>query len=313
VRVGKQNLEQNTPPGRGDSDNLRWQSWLVLGAVVPWCALAALRYVLAAPSGAIRAGVVQTALGLSLLLALLVFLARAATALAALVGGLITLVLTLAPLPSSGSSSWYHSALLPLLTLFVLTWAATRFGVEKKLRMGVAEDKRGRNGAQVAANLGVAALGAAAALSPSWTGSSIHPIPATFYAVIVAAALAEATADTVASELGEVLGGPPFLLTTLRRVAPGTDGAISFAGTVAGTGGAALAVLVAVSTLGLRVGDAISAGVGAVGGLFVDSLLGATAERRGWLNNDAVNFLSTLAASVIAIAIALLGWSFSPR
>ena len=40
--------------------------------------------------------------------------------------------------------------------------------------------------------------------------------------------------------------------------------------------------------------------LGAVGGLFVDSLLGATAERRGWLNNDAVNFLSTVAAAVIA-------------
>ena len=41
-------------------------------------------------------------------------------------------------------------------------------------------------------------------------------------------------------------------------------------------------------------------GLGAIGGLFVDSLLGATAERRGWLNNDAVNFLSTFAAAVIA-------------
>ena len=68
---------------------------------------------------------------------------------------------------------------------------------------------------------------------------------------MVIAALAEATADTLASELGEVLGGPPLLLTTLRRVAPGTDGAISLAGTVAGTGGAVLVVLVAVPTLGL--------------------------------------------------------------
>jgi uncharacterized membrane protein len=40
-----------------------------------------------------------------------------------------------------------------------------------------------------------------------------------------------------------------------------------------------------------------------VGGLFVDSLLGATLERRGWLNNDAVNFLSTLAAALIAILL----------
>ena len=285
--------------------------------MVPWCAIAAVRHVLAFPNGALRTGVVQTALGLSLLLALLVFVARAATPLAALVGGLITAVLTLAPLSSYGSPSWYRSTLPPLLTLFVLTSAATRFGAEKKLRMGVAEDKQGRNAAQVAANLGVAALGAATVLNPSlndsWTRPPMHSIPATFYAVIVIAALAEATADTVASELGEVLGGPPFLLTTLRRVAPGTDGAISFAGTVAGAGGAALVTLVAVCTLGLSLEDAISAGAGGVGGLFVDSLLGATAERRGYLNNDAVNFLSGVAACGIAMTIALLRSSFSPH
>jgi uncharacterized protein (TIGR00297 family) len=90
------------------------------------------------------------------------------------------------------------------------------------------------------------------------------------------------------------------MVTTLRSVPPGTDGAISLAGTLAGTGGAVLIVLVAAVTLGLGTGDAVCAGLGAFGGLFVDSLLGATAERRGWLNNDAVNFLSTVAATLIA-------------
>jgi uncharacterized protein (TIGR00297 family) len=266
---------------------MRWQSWLVLAAVVPWCAVAALRHATAVWNGA-----TQTALGISLGLALLVFLARAATPLAALTGGLITAVLTLAPLPASGLTSWYHSALPPLLALFLLTFSATRFGRGKKQRLGVAEDKHGRNAAQVAANLGVAGLGAATALS--------HPLPGTCYAVVVAAALAEATADTLASELGEVLGGQPVMVTTRRRVPPGTDGAISLAGTVAGTGGAVLVVLVAVLTLELGARGAVCAGLGAVGGLFVDSLLGATAERHGWLNNDAVNFLSTLAAAMIA-------------
>jgi uncharacterized protein (TIGR00297 family) len=257
---------------------------MVLAAVVPWCAVAALRHATAVWNGA-----TQTALGISLGLALLVFLARAATPLAALTGGLITAVLTLAPL---SELSWYHSALPPLLALFLLTFSATRFGRAKKQQLGVAEDKRGRNAAQVAANLGVAGLGAAAALS--------HPLPGTCYAVVVAAALAEATADTLASELGEVLGGQPLMVTTRHRVPPGTDGAISLAGTLAGTGGAVLVVLVAALTLELGAGDAVCAGLGAVGGLFVDSLLGATAERRGWLNNDAVNFLSTFAAAVIA-------------
>jgi uncharacterized protein (TIGR00297 family) len=276
---------------------LRWQSWLVLTAVIPWCAIATLRYATAAPNGALWSGTAGTALGISLALALLVYLARAATPFAALAGGVITAVLTLAPLSLSGIPSWARSALPSLLTLFLLTFAATKFGSGKKQQLGVAEEKRGRNAAQVAANLGVAGLGAATALSHA----STRPWPGTAFAVMVIAALAEATADTLASELGEVLGGPPLLVTTLRRVEPGTDGAISLAGTVAGTAGAALVVLVAMFTLRLGFREAACAGLGAFAGLFVDSLLGATAERRGWLNNDAVNFLSTLAAAVLAI------------
>jgi len=38
-------------------------------------------------------------------------------------------------------------------------------------------------------------------------------------------------------------------------------------------------------------------------GLLFDSLLGATVERKGWLNNDAVNFLSTASASAFALAM----------
>ena len=262
---------------------MRWQSWLVLAAVMPACAIATFQHA------------TRTALGISVALALLVLLARAATPLAALTGGVIAAVLTLAPLRSSGLPSWYRSALPSLLALFLLTFAATRFGRGKKQRLGLAEDKRGRNAAQVAANLGVAGLGAVAALT--------HPLAGSFYVVAVVAALAEATADTLASELGEVLGGPPLLVTSFVRVAPGTDGAVSLAGTAAGTGGAVLVVLVAMSTLGLGLFEAVCAGMGALGGLFVDSLLGATAERRGWLNNDAVNFLSTLAASAIAAMI----------
>jgi uncharacterized membrane protein len=42
---------------------------------------------------------------------------------------------------------------------------------------------------------------------------------------------------------------------------------------------------------------------GGVFGLFFDSLLGATFERRGWLNNDMVNFLSTAGAAAFAFAV----------
>jgi uncharacterized protein (TIGR00297 family) len=262
-------------------DGQIWQSWLVLAIVGPWCAVSAVRYTAASWSGT-----TQIAIGISLGFALVVLVARAATPAGALTGGIITAVLTL------GGPAWYRSALPALLALFVLTWCATRFGHGKKQRLGVAEDKRGRNAAQIAANLGVAGLAATIVLTHGRWG-----------AVVVLAALAEATADTLASELGEVLGGSPLLLTTLRRVPAGTDGAISLAGTVAGITGAAVVVLVGAATLGLRLSDTLTAGFAGICGLFADSLFGATAERTGHLNNDAVNFLSTLVASVIAAMI----------
>jgi uncharacterized protein (TIGR00297 family) len=277
---------------------LQWQSWVVLAVVVPCCSLAALLY--GATSGtSTRNGI---ALGISLALTLLVIVVRAATPPAAMTGGVITAVLTI------GAAHWYQSAFLALLAVCVLTTAATRFGRARKQQMGLAESRQGRNAAQIAANLGAAGVGSALALS--------FPNHSWFYVASVVAALAEAAADTLASELGEVLGGQPFLVTTMRRVSPGTDGAISLAGTGAGVCGAVLILLVACSTLGLTRWQAFAAGTGGVAGLFVDSLLGATAERRGWLNNDAVNFLSTIAAGAIAFALLFsafyLGYATKP-
>jgi uncharacterized protein (TIGR00297 family) len=142
----------------------------------------------------------------------------------------------------------------------------------------------------VLANLGAAA--ACAALG------QLHPV----LRLAALAALAEATADTVSSEVGQAFGGTPVLLTTLRRVAAGTDGAISVAGTAAGVAAAAVVCAAGAMTLGAAAAAvALTAGVA---GLFADTLLGATVERRGWLNNDLVNLSST----VVAATLAALWW-----
>lgn len=90
------------------------------------------------------------------------------------------------------------------------------------------------------------------------------------------------------------------MITTLRAVEPGRDGAISVAGTAAG-----IAAAVAVAGLGAwAVGGGAGmfrlASAGGVAGLIFDSLLGATLEQAGMLNNDAVNFLSTACAAAVA-------------
>jgi uncharacterized protein (TIGR00297 family) len=125
--------------------------------------------------------------------------------------------------------------------------------------------------------------------------------------VSVIAALCEATADTVSSEIGQAFGGQPFMLTTLRRVEAGTDGAISLVGTAAGCVSAVAVAAVGVWAMQMRWRNAAIGLVGGLTGLFFDSFLGATVERRGWLGNDLVNFSSTVFA--VGVAWALLHFS----
>jgi uncharacterized protein (TIGR00297 family) len=97
------------------------------------------------------------------------------------------------------------------------------------------------------------------------------------------------------------------MITTLRQVEPGTDGALSLAGTSAGVAAALIVAEIGVWALGGSSRMFWISSAGGVFGLFFDSLLGATLERRGWLNNDAVNFLSTASAAAFALGL-LVVW-----
>jgi uncharacterized protein (TIGR00297 family) len=282
--------------------NRDWQSKLVLLLVVPYITISlvfqARLYSSNAPAVAIWA------LGLSALLGLVAWKLRTATPAAALTGAAITASLMFSTLVFPYQP--WKTGLVPVLVVLVLTSLATRFGRRRKERLGTTEKNQGRGAAQVAANLGAAALVMDPAIQ-SWlidthrfSSATLGPIP--IFAVGLAA-LAEAAADTVSSEVGQVLGGQPRMLTTLRRVDPGTDGGVTLAGTAAGV--IAAAVVALVGCVVLR-GDAMIFAVGLAGGvfgLFFDSLLGATLERQGWLNNDAVNFLSTASAAGFALAL----------
>lgn len=281
---------------------LLWQSKLVLLLVVPFAAAGLVLE--------IHWWVTQDApvaiwtIGLNLLLALVVLKLRAATLAGAFTGAVITASLMFSTV-TFPYQPW-RTALPPVLAVSVLAWAATKLGRKKKEMLGTAESRRGRSAAQVAANLGVAALGCSEFVQ-SWlmdthwfSRGTLVPVP--LFAVGLAA-LAEAAADTVSSEIGQVMGGRPRMITTLREAEPGTDGAVSLAGTLAGI--VAAAIVAGIGAIALRGSFPLFwiSGVSGVFGLLFDSVLGATLERRGWLNNDAVNFLSTASAAGFALGL----------
>ncbi len=281
---------------------LAWQSKLVLLLVMPF---AAADVVLETHWWAVQAtAVAEWTVGLSLVVGLVAWKLRSATAGAAAAGAAIaaSLMYSTATLPYTP----WRTALVPVLAVMVLTSISTRMGRERKERLGTAERRSGRTAAQVAANLGVAAL-VSHGLVLSWLMQRkwlalADQAPTALFAVGLAA-LAEAAADTVSSELGQVLSSRPRMLTTLRLAEPGTDGAISVGGSLAGM--MAAGIVAAAGTLALGGGLAMLAvsWTGGVFGLFFDSLLGATLERRGWLNNDGVNFLSTASAAGFAVGM----------
>jgi uncharacterized protein (TIGR00297 family) len=246
--------------------------------------------------------------GISLAFPGLVLSLRAATAGGALFGGMICFLLV------SGTVSPQYmivqSGLTPLALLFVLTFVATRAGRRVKARAGLAEKRHGRSSAQVIANLSIAALtvsglGFELVLGGNvCCGGGYHRVwvrPAMM--LMCLGALVEATADTVSSEIGQAFGGRPIMLLTLQRVDPGADGAVTLLGSLAGIAGGALVAAVGMWALQLRPSQAAIALFAGICGLFFDSFLGGTVERRGWIGNDLVNFASTLFAAALAAVV----------
>ncbi|NYB51261.1 MAG: TIGR00297 family protein [Methanobacteriaceae archaeon] len=120
--------------------------------------------------------------------------------------------------------------------------------------------------------------------------------------------IATATSDTMASEVGVV--STPRLITNFKKVPPGTDGGISVLGTAAGILGAALIGLAAY-ILGVYpdlTRTMLIAVVAGTFGCFVDSILGAVLEIKGYLTNEHVNLLATLAGALLGNIMVWLIW-----
>jgi uncharacterized protein (TIGR00297 family) len=211
-----------------------------------------------------------------------------------------------------------------LILYFASSTALSRLGrAEKERRTSTVVEKGGeRDAMQVLAN-GFVFLVAAVAMC---FAAEIR------WAALGAGALAASAADTWATEIGTLYGAQPRSILTARRLAPGTSGGISLAGTVASVAGAAFIAILAqfgeTSTMRGRLLWAVF--LAGIAGSLIDSIIGATLQSRRWcetcqreterhlhdcgmptiqraglasLNNDAVNFVSTLVGGLLAASM----------
>ncbi|PYV92548.1 MAG: hypothetical protein DMG05_04200 [Acidobacteria bacterium] len=195
-----------------------------------------------------------------------------------------------------GFQGWRGWAIL--LCFFVFGSLSTQMGYDYKRQLGISQTKRGARGTREILANGIvpAALSILAAVADEGR----------LFLVGFTSALAAATADTVSSEIGQWLGGEPFLVTNFARVPRGSNGAVTLKGTLAGVLAALTLSLIAFQ-LGLvdQTQVWLVQAASLIGNL-MDSFLGATIEGTEGINNEIVNFLNTLTGA--GVGIALGGW-----
>jgi uncharacterized protein (TIGR00297 family) len=121
-------------------------------------------------------------------------------------------------------------------------------------------------------------------------------------------AMAEAAADTFATEVGQVYEKRPRLITTLKRVKVGTSGAVSFHGEIAAMAGAGIISLIPMFFPFDFHLKSMAIPIGIIAGFIgcnIDSLLGATIERNR-MDKHMINFFGTLSGGISAMLLYMI-------
>lgn len=214
-------------------------------------------------------------------------------------------------------------ALIVLFSMFLSSSLITKYKHEFKAQLTdkVLKKSGPRDAIQAISNLGIASL---CFVLFSITKESD-------YLIAMACSVAASNADSWASEIGVLSKSKPRLITNFKECKPGISGGVSWLGTLAGLFGSmfiALIVCMLKNEIGidLEIFDLfwIVSVFGFIG-IFIDSLLGATVQiiytdnvgnetennqnavtkSRGvkWINNDMVNFLTTLIIAILVLMI----------
>lgn len=205
-----------------------------------------------------------------------------------------------------GDISW----LIMLLVFLASSFAATKYKYALKKKMGVAESEKGRRTMySVLANGYIPTLIAFL----SYQNPYIPYFEKKIAGIMFLTALCVAASDTLASEIG-VLSNRVYLITNFKRVERGTNGGISFLGSVV-----ALATSLYAAVCGWMIISLISDTLPSNSayiiltfllgflGCNIDSVLGATVEDKTFMNKDRVNLVSIAISSLIAYAIMSIG------
>ncbi|ASI98503.1 DUF92 domain-containing protein [Thermococcus celer] len=183
---------------------------------------------------------------------------------------------------------------LALLTFVILGVLATRYRFHEKSLLGAAQSRGGiRSWGNVLGN------GLAALIFLTFEYFSRQDV---FWAASFAA-IATVNGDTLASELGKVFGKNPKLITTLKPVKPGVNGAISWAGELFALLGSVVIALLAIPLTKAKVTMLLAVTIGGFIGVNLDSLIGATLEKEGITDNNSTNFLASLFGGFIGAGL----------
>ena len=211
------------------------------------------------------------------------------------------------------SGDFWVSNFILLFVFFIAGSAATRYLCEKKACFGIAEKNGCRGVKNVIGNGGAPVIMLFLFyISNNAPGLNIPPEAFIFGYI---AAISTATADTLASEIGSLSRHRPVLITTLEPQPAGTDGALSSLGTTVSLVGAAIIGIFSVflytsttqytASLNIPGSHTLFLIVAALGfaGSMIDTIVGATLQRKGFVNNHGTNFISGLICAVIGVFV----------
>lgn len=178
--------------------------------------------------------------------------------------------------------------------------AVTKVKMAKKEALGIAEGRGGTRGPE---NVwGSAATAALCALA-----SARWPARAALLKIGFVAALVSKLSDTCQSEIGKAYGKTTYLITTLKRVPAGTEGAVSAEGTAAGIVGSLVLSAYAVACGLVAPSALVPCILAAIIATTAESVIGASAQNRyKLLTNEVVNFIMTVVGAAAGVFFAVL-------